>query len=44
MAFSAKITEALSLNLRLTDTLDNTPSPDVGDNKFTTTLSLLFTF
>ncbi len=44
MAFSAKITKALSLNLRLTDTLDNTPAPDVGDNKFTTTLSLLFTF
>ena len=44
MAFSAKVTQALSLNLRLTDTLDNTPAPDVGDNKFTTTLSLLFTF
>jgi|GEM_PF-932417 len=44
LVFSAKITEALSLNLRLTDTLDNTPAPDVGDNKFTTTLSLLFAF
>jgi len=44
MAFAAKITQTLSLNLRLTDTLDNTPAPEVGDNKFTTTLSLLFTF
>jgi len=44
LVFDAKITQALSLNLRLADTLDNTPAPDVGDNKFTTTLSLLFTF
>ena len=44
MIFDARLTKAFSLNLRLTDTLDNTPAPDVGDNKFTTTLSLLFTF
>ena len=44
MIFDAKITKAFSINLRLTDTLDNTPAPDVGDNKFTTTLSLLFGF
>jgi hypothetical protein len=44
LLFDAKMTEALSMNLRFTDTLDNTPAPDVGDNKFTTTLSLLFTF
>ena len=44
MIFDAKITKAFSVNLRLTDTLDNTPAPDVGDNKFTTTLSVLFGF
>jgi hypothetical protein len=44
MAFSAKVTKSLSLNLRLTDTLDNTPAPDVGDNKFTTTLNFGVTF
>jgi putative salt-induced outer membrane protein YdiY len=44
LAFAAKITEALALNLRFTDTLDNTPAPEVGDNKFTTTLNLVFTF
>lgn len=44
LAFAAKITQALSLNLRFTDTLDNTPDPSVGDNKFTTTLNLVFTF
>ena len=44
MVFDARLTKAFSLNLRLTDTLDNTPAPDVGVNKFTTTLSLLFTF
>jgi len=44
LVFSAKVTKALSMNLRFTDTLDNTPAPEVGDNKFTTTLSLLFGF
>ncbi len=44
LAFAAKITEAMSANLRFTDTLDNTPDPSVGDNKFTTTLTLVFTF
>lgn len=44
LIFTAKMIDALSMNLRFTDTLDNTPAPDVGDNKFTTTLSLLFTF
>lgn len=44
LVFNAKVTKALSMNLRFTDTLDNTPAPEVGDNKFTTTLSLLFGF
>ena len=44
LVFNAKVTKALSMNLRFTDTLDNTPAPEVGDNKFTTTLSLLFSF
>jgi putative salt-induced outer membrane protein YdiY len=44
LTLSARITQTLSLSLRISDTLDNTPSPDVGDNKITSTLSLAFTF
>ncbi len=44
LTLTARVTQTLSLSLRITDTLDNTPSPDVGDNKITSTLSLAFTF
>jgi putative salt-induced outer membrane protein YdiY len=44
LTLTARITQTLSLSLRISDTLDNTPSPDVGNNKITSTLSLAFTF
>lgn len=40
LEFNAKITEFLSFKLGFTDTLDNNPSPTVGDNKFTTSMGL----
>ena len=38
------LVDPLALRLRITDVNDNNPSPDVGNNKFTTTLGLALRF
>ncbi len=42
--FSVPIYDPLALRLRVREENDNNPDPAVGDNKFTTTLALVFRF
>lgn len=44
LEFSIPITQILAMKLRFTNVNDNNPTPDVGDNKFTTNLLLSFGF
>jgi hypothetical protein len=42
--FSVPIVEPLALRLQIREENDNNPDPAVGDNKFTTSLALIFRF
>jgi hypothetical protein len=42
--FTIPIYDPLALKIRVTDENDNNPDPAVGNNKFTTTLALIFRF
>jgi len=44
LILTVPITDLLSMRLVFSDTNDNNPSEDVGNNKFTTTLGLSFTY
>jgi putative salt-induced outer membrane protein YdiY len=44
LEFSIPITQVLAMKLRFTQVNDNNPSPDVGNNKFTSNLLLSFGF
>lgn len=44
LLYVAKITDFLALNMRISETLDNNPAPDVGDNKLTTSIGLSLTY
>jgi len=44
LEFSVPITQVLAMKLRFTQVNDNNPSPDVGNNKFTSNLLISFGF
>lgn len=44
LEFSIPLTQVLAMKLRFTNVNDNNPTPDVGNNKFTTNLLLSFGF
>lgn len=44
LEFSVPITQLLAMKLRFTNVNDNNPTPDVGNNKFTSNLLLSFGF